>query len=166
MWTPWHFPRDVSQLETNQVAYTDGVGVLDTPQDIITTTSVRGNAAAHGGLLTREANSLVFRNYGFALGAGTVQAVEIQLSVTRLSRIQDRTVQLYWNEPIGANLANDTAGDVQVYGGDLARWQISTMVVDYTSPQFGCVIDLGPHQRYPSNNSIVIHSVAMRLDLV
>jgi hypothetical protein len=160
MWTPWHFPRDVAQLETNQVAYTDGVGVLDTPQDIITTTSVRGNAAAHGGLLTREANSLVFRNYGFALGAGTVQAVEIQLSVTRLSRIQDRTVQLYWNEPIGANLADLAAGDVHVYASP------ALVGVDYAHPNFGCVIDLGPHQSYPSNNTIVIHSVAMRLDLV
>ena len=160
MWTTWHFPRDVAQLDTDQVAYTDGVGALDTPQDIITVTSVRGVAAAHGGLLTREANSLVFRNYGFAIGAGTVQAIEIQLTVTRLSRIQDRTVQLYWNAPIGANLADVTAGDVHVYTAQPVPG------VDYSSVNFGCVVDLGPHQSYPSNNTIVIHSVAIRLDLV
>ena len=160
MLTTWHFPRAVSQLDTNQVAYTDGVGALDTPQDIITVTSVRGNAAASGGLLTREANSLVFRNYGFSIGASTVQAIEIQLSVTRLSRIQDRTVQLYYNAPTGANLADLTAGDVHVYTASAIPG------VDYASVNFGCVVDLGPHQSYPSNNSIVIRSVAMRLDLV
>ena len=160
MRTPWHFPRDVSQLETNQVAYTDGVGALDTPQDIITVTSVRGNAAASGGLLTREANSLVFRNYGFSISAGTVQAIEIQLTVTRLSRIQDRVVQLYYNAAMGANLADVTAGDVHVYATSAVPG------VDYSSVNFGCVIDLGPHQSYPSNNTIVIRSVAMRLDLV
>ena len=160
MLTPWHFPRNLSQLATDQVAYTDGVGALDTPQDIITVTSVRGNAAAHGGLLTREANSLVFRNYGFSIGASTVQAIEIQLSVTRLSRIQDRVVQLYYNAAIGANLADLTAGDVHVYTAS------ATPGVDYSSVNFGCVVDLGPHQSYPSNNTIVIRSVAMRLDLV
>lgn len=167
MWTSWHFSRQLNQLTQDQVAYTDGVGVLDTPQDITSVGSVRGNAAAHGGLITVEANSLVFRDYGFELGAGTVVGIEIQLSVTRLSRIQDRLIQLYTgSEAVGANLADDTAGDVQVYGGALARWQVDGIVLDYTSPQFGCVIDLGPHQRYPSNNTITIHSVAMRLDLV
>lgn len=160
MWTNWHFPRELSQLDTNQVAYTDAVGLLDTPQDIITTTSVRGIAAASGGLLTREANSIIFRNYGFTLGTGTVQAVEIQLSVTRLSRIQDRVVQLYYNAATGANLADLTAGDVHVYASP------ALVGVDYAHPNFGCVIDLGPHQSYPSNNTIVIRSVGIRLDLV
>ena len=160
MYTNWHFPRELSQLDTDQVAYTDGQGLLDTPQDIITTTSVRGIAAAGGGLLTREANSIIFRNYGFVVGTSTVQAVEIQLTVTRLSRIQDRTVQLYWNAPIGANLADLTAGDVHVYTSPAVPG------VDYSSVNFGCVIDLGPHQSYPSNNTIVIRSVGIRLDLV
>jgi hypothetical protein len=167
MWTPWHFSRQLRQLTTDQISYTDSVGPLDTPKDITSVGSVRGNAAAHGGLITVEANSLVFRDYGFVLGADIVVGIEIQLSVTRLSRIQDRLIQLYTgSEAVGANLADDTAGDVQVYGGVLARWQVDGIVLDYTSPQFGCVIDLGPHQRYPSNNTITIHSVAMRLDLV
>ena len=83
-----------------------------------------------------------------------------ELTVTRLSRIQDRTVQLYYNAPIGANLADLTAGDVHVYTASAVPG------VDYSSVNFGCVIDLGPHQSYPSNNTIVIRSVAIRLDLV
>ena len=166
MWTPWHYPQQISQLTQDQVAYTDGVGPLDTPRDITSVGSVRGNAAAHGGLITVEANSLVFRDYGFVLGADIVVGIEIQLSVTRLSRIQDRVIQLYTGSAVGANLADLTAGDVQTYGGDLAKWQVENTVLDYASPLFGCVIDLGPHQRYPSNTTITIHSVAMRLDLV
>jgi hypothetical protein len=160
MWTTWHFPQQLAQLNTDQVSYTDGQGQLDTPQDITTTTSVRGIAAAGGGLLTREANSIVFQDYRFDTGVSTVVGIEIELRVTRLSRIQDRTIQLYTGTAIGANLADLTAGDVHVYASPAVPG------VDYAHPNFGCVIDLGPHQSYPSNNTIVIRSVGIRLDLV
>ena len=160
MYTTWHYPRQLNQLETTQIDYTDGSGILDTPRDITTVKPVVGNATSNGSLVLAEANSVVFRDYGFDIGSSTVAGVEIQLSVARLSRIQDRTIQLYWNEPIGANLADVTAGDVHVYSSPHIAG------VDYASVNFGCVIDLAPHRLIPSNNSIIIRTVGIRLDLV
>jgi hypothetical protein len=159
MWTNWHFPRQLTQLETTQIDYTDNVGLLDNPRDITSIEPVVGNATSGGALVITEANSVVFKDYGFNIGASTVTAVEIELTVSRLSRIQDRVVQLYWNEPIGENLADLTAADVHVYASP------AIPSVDYNSAQFGCVVDLGPHRSYPSNNTIIIRTVAIRLDL-
>jgi hypothetical protein len=160
MWTTWHFPRQLAQLETTQIDYTDNVGVLDNPLDITTVRSVVGNATSGGSLVLTEANSVVFKDYNFNIGSRTVAGIEIELSVSRLSRIQDRTIQLYWNEPIGDNLADLTAADVHVYTSP------AIPSIDYASANFGCVVDLGPHRSYPSKNTIVIRTVGIRLDLV
>jgi hypothetical protein len=159
MWTTWHFPQQLTQLETTQIDYTDSVGVLDNPQDIVTVKPVVGNATSNGSLVLAEANSVLFKSYGFTIDSGLVTSVEIQLSVARVSRIQDRTIQLYMNQPIGANLADLTAGDVHVYTSPAITG------VDYTSANFGCVIDLAPHRLIPSSNSIIIRSVGIRLQL-
>jgi hypothetical protein len=160
MWTAWHFPQQLNQLETTQIDYTDNVGVLDNPLDITTVRSVVGNATSGGSLVLTEANSVVFKDYNFDIGSRTVVGVEIELTVSRLSRIQDRTIQLYWNEPIGDNLADLTAADVHVYASP------AIPSIDYASANFGCVVDLGPHRSYPSNNTIVIRKVGIRLDLI
>ena len=165
MYTAWHTAGELAQLETDSVAYTDNDGALDRVTDITTVLPLQGNAMSNGVLITREANSLVFSRFGFAIGTATVVGIEIALHVARLSRIQDRTVQLYMAQPTGANLANVAAEDVAVYGGDLATWDIVNTVMDYASTAFGCVIDLAPHRLYPSRNTATIRSVAMRLQL-
>jgi hypothetical protein len=160
MWTTWHFPNQLAQLETLQIDYTDNVGILDNPRDITTVKPVTGNASSNGTLVLAEANSVVFKDYGFDIGSSTVANIEIQLNVARLSRIQDRTIQLYMNEPIGANLADLTAGDVHVYASTALSG------INYNSANFGCVVDLAPHKLIPSSNTIIIRSVGIRLDLV
>jgi hypothetical protein len=157
MWTNWHFPNQLNQLETTQIDYTDGSGILDHPRDIVTVKPVVGNATSNGSLVLKEANSVVFKSYGFAVDSSLVTSVEIQLSVARVSRIQDRAIQLYMNEPIGENLADVTAGDIHVYTSP------AIVGVDYNSVNFGCVIDLAPHRLIPSNNSIIIRTVGIRL---
>lgn len=159
MWTTWHYPTQLTQLETSQIDYTDGVGILDNPRDITSVKPVVGNATSNGSLVLAEANSIVFKDYGFTIDSSLVTHVEIQLNVARLSRIQDRTIQLYMNEPIGANLADLTAADIHVYTVPAIAG------IDYTSAQFGCVIDLAPHRFIPSSNTITIRSVGIRLQL-
>jgi hypothetical protein len=135
------------------------VGALDTPRDIITIKPVVGNSRTGGGLITTEANSVLFKHFGFVLGSAVVQQVQIRLTVARVSRIQDRVVQLYYITPQGTNLADLAAGDEHVYTHD------AVLGIAYDSVDFGCVIDLAPHLHYPSSNNIVIHSVHMRLML-
>ena len=157
MWTAWHSPSSVTQLETHQIPYTDSVGVLDNPRDITTVRPVVGNSRTGGGLITTEANSVLFNSFGFVLGSAVVQQVQIRLTVGRVSRIQDRVVQLYYITPQGANLADLAAGDEHVYT------HAAVPGIAYDSVDFGCVIDLAAHRHYPSSNNIVIRSVHMRL---
>ena len=159
MWTAWHSPSSLTQLETHQIPYTDSVGVLDTPRDITTVRPVVGNSRTGGGLITTEANSVLFTGFGFVLGSSTVQQVQIRLTVGRVSRIQDRLIQLYYITPQGTNLADPAAGDEHVYTHD------AVLGIAYDSADFGCVIDLAAHRHYPSSNNIVIRSVHMRLML-
>lgn len=157
MWTTWHSPLSLTQLETNQINYTDGAGALDRTQDITTIKPVVGNSRTGGGLITTESNSVLFSQFGFQVNSASVQQVEIRLSVARLSRIQDKLIQLYYVTPQGDNLADLTAEDIHVYN------TLALPNIDYTSVAFGCVIDLAPHKHYPSSNNIVIRSVSMRL---
>ncbi len=159
MWTAWHSPLSLTQLETNQISYTDGSGILDTPRDITTIKPVVGNSVTGGGLITTEANSVLFKSFAFAVGSATVQQVQIRLTVSRVSRIQDRVIQLHYITPQGTNLADLAAGDEHVYT------HAAVPGIDYNSTDFGCVIDLAPHLHYPSANNIVIRSVHMRLML-
>lgn len=160
MYTAWHTPQSLTQLETDQVNYSDGAGVLDDPQLVHTVRPVVGNAQSNGTLVTQEANSLLFKQFGFAVNSAAVTQVQIRLTVARLSRIQDRTIQLYSNGLVGENLADVAAGDVHVYTAP------APLGVDYNTPDFGCVIDLAPHRLIPSNNSIIIRDVSMRLLLL
>lgn len=157
MWTAWHSPSTLTQLETDSISYTDGFGALDNPQQLTSLAPVVGNSRTGGGLITTEVNSVLYKGFAFAIGSATVQQVEIRLQVSRLSRIQDRTIQLYYNVAQGENLADLSAEDSHVYN------TAAPSGIDYNSMDFGCVIDLAPHRYYPSNNTIVIRDVSMRL---
>ena len=161
MWTNWHAARIVERLETAQIDWTDYSGLLDQTRDIISVAPLRATSTSTGALTRQEANSLVFRNFGFD-NVGDVAAVELRLNVDRLARIQDRTIQLYYNGAVGRNLADPLSENQQVYGGDL--WGL-TEPLAWTNSEFGVIIDLQPHQSYPSSNPVVIRSVELRLRL-
>lgn len=161
MWTNWHAARIVERLETSQIDWTDYSGLLDQTRDIISVAPLRATSVSTGALTRQEANSLVFRDFGFVV-AGDVVGIELRLNVDRLARIQDRTIQLYYNGAVGRNLANLLSENQQVYGGDL--WAL-TEPLAWTEAAFGVIIDLQPHQSYPSNNPAVIRSVELRLRL-
>lgn len=163
MWTNWHAARSVEQLENDQISYTDYDGQLDFAQNIITVAPLRATSISTGALTAVEANSLLFKNFGFAV-QGTVAAIELRLTSPRMARIQDRVIQLHYQQLIGKNLAQDLSEDDQIYGGTLAQWGIEDLP-DWNSSDFGCVIDLQPHQSYPSSNPAIIRRVEIRLDI-
>lgn len=111
-----------------------------------------GVAVSQGGLRTVETTALVFT--GFAI-SGRVTSIDLELSVNRLARIQDKIIQLWINgAAYSSNLADPTASNLHVYswrGLDLS-WQ-----TDY-----GVIIDLQPHSQYPSSNLVTVRSVRLR----
>jgi hypothetical protein len=165
MWTSWHSATQITQLEQDQIAYTDGAGPLDNPRDLTTVQPLRGIHTGTGRLLTSEANALLFSGFGFDTESYTVQGIEVQLNTQRLARIQDRTIQLHYQQAQGVNRANLLAEDVQHYGSADDLWGLD-QALPWSMPQFGVVVDLQPHVSIPSNNTVLIYSVSLRLNLV
>jgi len=165
MWTSWRSATIVTQTEQNQIAYTDGSGPLDSPRDLTTVQPLRGIHTGTGQLLTNEANSLLFSGFGFVVGSDTVQGIEVMLTTQRLARIQDRVIQLHYQQLVGSNRANLSAEDLQLYGSADDLWGLD-QALPWDHSQFGVVVDLQPHISIPSNNTALIFAVAMRLNLV
>ncbi len=161
MWTNWHTARIIERLENSQIDWTDYSGELDQTRDIISVAPLRATSLSTGALTRQEANSLVFRNFGFDPDLSVV-GIELRLIVDRVARIQDRTIQLYYEGALGHNLADPLSENEQVYGGDL--WGLSEPLA-WDSDQFGVIVDLQPHQGYPSSNPVVIRRVELRLNL-
>ena len=162
MWTAWRAARSITQLEQNQIAYTDGQGLLDRTTDVITVDYLSGNQTSRGQLVTVEANSLLFSDFGFSIGSATVSGIALWLETQRLSRIQDRVIQLYAGGAVGLNRANYSAEDSQLYGGESDLWGLIDLP-NFDDPAFGVIIDLQPHRVMPSANPAIIRRVSMRL---
>lgn len=162
MWTTWRTASRVEEINQGQISYTDGSGPLDATTNIITVRPARGNYSTRG-LVTEEPNGLIFSNFGFDV-SGSVIGVELRLETQRLSRIQDRTIQLHYNGLLGQNQARDLAEDSQVYGSADSLWGIESFD-QWSSADFGVVIDLQPNIYIPSNNPVIIRSVSLRLNL-
>ena len=154
-------PKTIQELASDAVGFTDGQGPLDNTSNINSQTSVLAVATSYGQLRSIGSRTLVFTNFNVG-STGTVTGIELELTVTRLSRIQDSIVQLwYQGAPIGLNRANLAAADIQRYGSNTDLWDIGT--VDFSDPSFGVVINLQPHTQYPSNNLIYLRELKLIL---
>lgn len=138
----WHSYSSVVSTEPLEVPFVN----LSSLEPVV------GVAVSQGGLRTVESTALVFSGFGIS---GTVTGLDLELSVNRLARIQDKTIQLWVNGAAhSANLADLDAGNRHIYswrGLDLT-WQ----------SDYGVIIDLRPHSQYPSNNLVTVRSVRLR----
>ena len=134
-----------------------GAGSITTFQndaiDIVNGVSVKpvtGVATSVGRLIQQGTDALLYSNFAYTGSATTITA---RLKVTRLGRVQDRIIQLYnGTQLVGVNQANLAASDDQLY--------VFTGAFAVT-PNFGIVIDLGPHTQYPSSTTIYIRDLAL-----
>jgi hypothetical protein len=164
-WTHWSRPSAVNYLNTDEIGYTDGDSVLDTPRNLISLAPLYGvgTSATDSAVNPYGANSLLLSDFGFEPG-GTVIGIELETSIIRLNRVRDLRVQLYQQGLLGQNRASRSYDAVQRYGGSTDVWGILG-AVPYTDSGFGVVLDLGPHERYPSSTRPIIRSVSLRLFL-
>lgn len=164
-WTRWYTPSGVTLINENQIDYTDGDSVLDTPTNLISVSPLYGlgTSAAESAVSEYGSNSLLLNGFGIS-GPGSVVGIEVETNIVRLNRIRDLRVQLYFNGFIGRNLASESYDAVQRYGSETDTWGISGSI-PYTDSNFGVVLDLGPHPRYPSSTRPIVRTVQMRLYL-
>ena len=163
--TNWYRPAAVNYLNTDEIGYTDGDSVLDTPRNLISIAPLYGvgTSAADSAVNVYGANSLVLSNFGI-VETGTVTGIEVETNIIRLNRVRDIRVQLYQLALLGQNRASNSYENLQRYGGAGDVWGISGSI-PYTDPEFGVVVDLGPHQQYPSSTRPIIRTVSLRLHL-
>lgn len=160
-WTKWKSPRKSQELESNEISFNDE----EKPRTIVSNKPISAVSNYFGGLYTVESSAILFSDFGFDVDSDQVEEIELFLHVSRLGRTQDKTISLYMGKQIGKNRADLEAEDENVYGGGLESWKIASANMDYTSPDFGVVIDLQPHTQYPSNVTVYIRKVAVRLKL-
>lgn len=153
-------PKIIQEIASSEISFTDGQTPLDRPFNVNTVIPIRATALSNGQLESAGSRSLVFRNFGI-VNPGTVQGIELELEITRLARVQDKTIQLwYQGQAVGRNRADLSAGDLHVYGGNSDLWDAA---VDVTDSSFGFLIDLQPHTLYPSSNLVYLRRVKLRL---
>ncbi len=156
-----YYPQIVESLDSQEIPFSDGDVTLDSVSNITTQRPVLGIAHSSGRLTVEGSQSLVFRKFSIPPGL-LVQGLELELTVDRLARIQDRVIQLwYQGSAQGQNRADLSAANFTVYGGAEDLWTASG--IDFSSDSFGVVIDLQPHTQYPSSNLIYFRSLALRV---
>lgn len=160
-WTKWQSPRKTQELESNEISFaSEPLG-----RTIVSSKPISAVSNYSGGLYTVESSAILFKDFGFDVDSSLVEEIELHLHVSRLGRTQDKTIMLYMDKQIGKNRADLEAEDKHTYSGGLETWKIASANMDYTSPEFGVVIDLQPHTEYPSNVTVYIRKVAVRLKL-
>jgi len=160
-WTNWLQPRKTQNLESNEILFDQSkIGRVLTSKK-----PVSGVSLYRGGLITVESTAIAFSNFGFDIGQQQVVGVELYLHTTRNARAQDKTIKLFAGKAVGKNLSDLEALDQHTYSGDLKEWGVNKLTIDYASEDFGVVVDLQPHTEYPSNVTIYIRKVQVRLQL-
>lgn len=155
--------RSITELVTDEIAYTDGVGVLDSPTNLGSQQPVSSVATGRGGLVQRGARSLLFGNFGFPQGL-VVQGIELELAVDRLSRVEDSVIQLWYNGTgLSANRADRTLDNLKIYGGVSDLWSVPESFTAWSDSEFAVLVDFTAHRDYPSRDTVYFRSLTLSL---
>lgn len=173
----WKTPQFAQEIDQQEIEVT-GTGT----RNWTSTQPVKSISTSFGTFERSESNAVQFLDFGFDRtpdyvesgyvepnyvknNAGIVVGIEVKLVATRLARIQDKTIQLvFQNKPISENKQNLLAADTHIYGDAHDRWGItSDKPIPVESEQFGVIIDLQPHESIPSSETVYIRSVSMRV---
>jgi len=156
--TGWIEPKNIKYAEEDEIEFKQL-----TTEDLVSATPAFSTALPYGDLLPRETNAVVFYNFDFPLISYTeILGIEVKLDISRLARIQDKTICLYQDKIISENKADLYAENVHIYGSPDDLWKTKPDV-SFIDPSFGVLVDVQPHQQYPSSNLVYIRSLEIRL---
>ena len=102
--------------------------------------------------------------YRFSNLPEVISGIELRLSVDRVGRISDDTVQLCLNdELIGKNTASTAVNPVKIYGGETDLWDTEISIPDVMDASFGIVIRLKSHPHWPHKDTALIRAMELRI---
>ena len=94
----------------------------------------------------------------------TLSGIELKLSMNRVGRITDETVQLWLNdELIGENHASSILDPIKIYGSETDIWKTNLTMTDIKNSSFGVVLRFQSHPNWPHKNSPLIDAVQLRI---
>lgn len=166
MITAWLQPRSISYQNSTENAdwidTTPGDGSLDFP--LTTSTNVNHIAIQELAHVTKAGDILVFSDFDIPAYT-TITKIEVLLEIRRRARITDYVLQLHNNgTAISRNLADldPSRPNVSIYSGTTDVWELDP-VVNIQDPNFGVLLQIGPHPNYPSSDPAIIDNVSLRL---
>jgi hypothetical protein len=162
-WSKWHRPRSINYWTDSGIEFTDGDSILDPSNTIISQSYLTGIASSNFNIAEVNqvsSRGLIFSNFGFL--EGPVAELELMIICDRYARIVDERVQLYNQQPLGANVADSNTDNQKVYSGNLSSfWR--TAVSSISDTAFGVLLDFAPRPDMPSSNPLIIRSVSIRV---
>ena len=107
---------------------------------------------------------LKITNFNFINLPETLSGIELKISMNRLGRITDETVQLCLNDTlVGENQASRDLSLAKIYGGDTNIWKSNLTMADVQNATFGVVIRFQSHPNWPHKSSPLIDAVELRI---
>lgn len=107
---------------------------------------------------------LVLKEFDFVDLPATPTGLELYVNVRRTGRVTDETVQLYLNQPLGANLANSKIEDLKIYGGETELWGLEGISQEtLNNPEFGIVLRYQSHPTIPHRTGVYMTHVQLRV---
>lgn len=166
MITDWLIPRAISyQDNPENVDWVDTTPLNNTLKFPLKAKAELDHISIHDlAYIGHNGDMLVLKDFNIPEYT-TIQGIEVMIDVRRRARISDYTVQLHNNETaIGLNLAEPTIprDNLSIYGSSTETWGI-TSFPDLTSPDFGVLLQVGPHPLYPGKDPAIIDRVAIRI---
>lgn len=103
-------------------------------------------------------------NFNFRGPPITISGIKFRLTVDRVGRVFDDTIQLTVNnELIGENKCTRTVDPIQIYGSETDTWEVENLSSIIQDPSFGIVIRLKSHPNWPHKTTPILRGLELQI---
>jgi hypothetical protein len=114
--------------------------------------------------ITEKTYYLKITNFNFVGLPQTLNGIELKISMNRVGRITDDTVQLCLNDDlIGLNQASLDLSLIKIYGSETDKWGTNLTMQDIQNSSFGIVLRFQSHPNWPHKSTPLVDSVELRI---
>jgi hypothetical protein len=114
--------------------------------------------------ITEKTYYLKITNFNFLRLPQTLSGIELKISMNRVGRITDDTVQLCLNDGlVGLNHASRDLSLIKIYGNETDKWGTNLTMQDIQNPSFGVVLRFQSHPNWPHKSTPLVDSVELRI---
>ena len=113
---------------------------------------------------TEKTYYLKITNFNFVGLPQQLSGIELKISMNRVGRITDETIQLCLNNDLkGLNHATRDLTPVKIYGSETDMWETNLNMQDIQHPSFGVVLRFQSHPNWPHKSTPLVDSVELRI---